>query len=274
MTTLLAVVADLHCNSGVGLCPPGFVKDNGDGITLSPVGAALWESWLTFWKQIDELKRRHNADCWVVVNGDSCDMNTHDGAGLRCHVRSDVPKMAAQVLGVIAGIASRGFIIRGTEAHAGGQGEMEETLAAAIGATPNAETGTCSWWHLPLDCEGVRFSIAHHPRTAGWMPYTKRMAALRQANIVALEAEERGEPPADVYIRSHTHVFVHTPPGLRPMVVYTPPWQLATSFSHRLGNNDGVDPPGGVWFLCDSGSVVEWDAIRFWPKRGAYWTAN
>jgi hypothetical protein len=272
---LLAETADHHSNSCVGLCPPGFIRDNGDGIILSPVSQALWDSWLTFWQQIDEIKHRSGADeCWAVHNGDSVDVNTHDGSGLRCHVRADVLKMGRQTIEVSNGIVDRRFLTRGTEAHVGGQGELEETLAEMVGAEPNKETGTFSWWHLPLNCEGVKFSIAHHPQTAGWLPYTKRMAALRQSNIVALQAEERGEQPADVYLRAHTHSFVATPPGMRPMVIYSPPWQLATSFSHRKGWNDGVDPPGGVWFLCDDGAVVEWDAIRFWPKGRAYWTAH
>jgi len=274
MTVLLAVVADLHCNSTVGLCPPGFVKDSGDGILLSPVGAALWKSWLDYWKRIGKLKAKHQCECWVVVNGDACDMNTHGGAGLRSHVRADVPKMAAETLEAAAGVIDRVFVVRGTEAHSGGEGEMEESLAADIGATGNDAMGTSSWWHLPIDVGGVRFSIAHHPQTAGWMPHTKRMAALRQSNIVALDAEEHNTLPADVYIRSHTHYFAKTPPGMRPMVVYTPPWQLATAFSHRKGHNDYVDPPGGLWFLCVDGAIAEWDVIRYWPKRRAYWTAS
>lgn len=274
MRILAAIVADLHCNSVVGLCPPDFVKHSGDGIKLRPVSIALWKAWLQFWKKIEKVKAKYNVDeTWAVYNGDTCDMNTHDGAGLHCHVRSDVPKMAEQTIKA-AGPVDRRFFIRGTEAHGGGQGELEETLAKALNGEKDKETGTFSWWHLPLDMAGVRFSIAHHPQTAGWLPWTESMAPVRQSNIAAMRAAQRGEQCADVYLRAHVHTYLTTPRGMKPIVIYCPPWQLLSAFAHRKGHNDDPPAPGGVWFVCEDGQILDWDVILFWPRREQYWTPD
>ncbi len=272
MRILFVPTADWHCNSVVGLCPPGFKRDSGQGVVLSKPQEALWEGWLGYKTVIQQVRFRLKPDkTWGAADGDSCDMNTHDGAGLCSHVRSDVPKMATQTYAPWAEMFDRFWVIRGTEAHGGGQGELEETFATQIGAVPDAVLDHNSWWHLKLDIAGVKFSVAHHPATAGYLPYTRRPAVLRLANIEAWSYEDNQDELPDVILRAHTHAYNRTPVGMRPMVVQLPAWQLGTSYMHRKGSYQNV-PVGGCWFLCEDGRVVDYDVELYWPERRGYWT--
>jgi hypothetical protein len=271
--TLVAVVADLHTNSVRGLCPPSINLDAGGTYKASKAQRLVWQRWCDYRNIIDAKKKTLNCKLYVVVAGDVGDKNTHDGSGLISRVDSDEVKIAAKVLEGLREIADEFFVVRGTPAHEGPQACLSELIARDLDATPDEESGTHSWWWLPLEVGGVRFDIAHHPQTSGRRPWTKAAAAARNGAILRAEYLDDGERPPDVAIRGHVHYWQPGPREPKPQFFSCPPWQLTTAFGHRLGAGGHIEPVGGMWFVCRGGRYT-WDVERSQIKRRKAWTAS
>jgi hypothetical protein len=270
--TLVAVVADLHTNSVRGLCPPSINLDAGGTYKASKAQRLVWRRWLDFWEIVEAKKKALGCRLYVVVAGDVGDKNTHDGSGLISRVNSDEVKIAALALEKPREIADEFFIVRGTPAHEGPQASLCELIASDLDATPDDEAGTKSWWWLPLEAGGVTFDIAHHPQTSGRRPWTKAAAAARHGAIIRSEYLDAGEKPPDVAIRAHVHYWQPGPREPRPQFFYCPPWQLTTSFGHRLGAGGRIEPVGGLWFMCKNG-IYDWGVERAEIRRRKAWKA-
>lgn len=269
--TVVAVVADTHPNSTVGLCPPEVTLDDGGMYQASKAQRWLWQNWLDFWGRVRSLKNEHRARVYAVFNGDGSDDNRHSQHQLVTVNKSVIVDIGEAVIKPAREIADRIFCIRGTEAHVGGSGELEELIAHRVGAVQDDETGHYSWWHLPLVAAGVEFDICHHPRTAAYRPWTRGAAADRQAAIIISECAEQCIIAPDVAIRSHVHYFADSGVDRRPRTFYTPPWQLTTSFFQRLGAGASVEPVGGLIFVCRDGRYTV-EPVRYEAERREPWT--
>jgi len=187
---LIIVYGDTHPNSLVGLCPPIVVRDNGSQHHYSDAQAWLWEQWLNAWQTVAAWKKALRAELWVVINGDGTDDNKHSQHGLITINKSVIIDLSVEVHSIPAKHAERLFYVRGTEAHGGGAGELEEAVAQELGAVPDPETGNRSWWHLPLQANGVTLDIAHHPpsnSTSRGVPHARF-----EKPVISLSAVETG----------------------------------------------------------------------------------
>lgn len=270
-TVIVAVVGDLHVNSTVGLCPPYVDLDDGGTYRPSKAQRWLWRCWLDFWNKIGALKREHGAQCYAVLNGDLADDNRHSKHQLITPNNTTVIRMTAGVLEPALDVADRAFVVRGTEAHAGPSAQLDEKVAEDIDAERNEEAKTWSWWWLPLEAAGVRFDIAHHPQTFGSRPWTLDPAAARHAVIIRDQYWERGERPPDVAVRSHVHTYSLSAKRLKPQFFYTPPWELTTAHGHRRGGGGGVEPVGGLPFVCQNGEYTFDKPISYRARRQPPW---
>jgi len=264
---LVAVVADTHINSTVGLCPPVVPMDDGGSYHASKVQRAIWAAWKEFWSE-DVYARAKNlgAKVYVVINGDLNDLNVHDGTQLISHSEADIVKTSVDAIEPAIDGADYVFIVRGTEAHVGKKANLEEEVAKDVGAEPDKCAGTHSWYWLKLEAAGVTFDIAHHPETFARRPWTKDAAAVRHGRIVREQYLDRGERPPDVALRAHIHEFVPGNRRLPPFFCYCPGWQVMTSFSYRLGST-AVKPVGGLVFVCRDGDFEFMPVIR--PPMGS-----
>ena len=264
---MVVLIGDLHINSTVALCPERFEMDDGGIYKPSKAQRWLWDCWLEFWSEVKKRKGRKRL--YVVIGGDIVDVNQHSQTQLIVFENNAAILDAAEkVLKLPRMLADHIFVIRGTEAHTGGSGYLEEQLAQRIGAEKDVER--FSWWHLAMEIEGVKFDLAHHPQTAARRPWTRESSAARQAAITWSEYHEMGEVPPDIVGRWHVHYWAKGYKG-STFCFYGPPWQLATSFGYRLGTGRKIEPVGGVVVVAEKGRTPLWEDIRYSPPRGNIW---
>ena len=257
---LVAVVADLHVNSTVGLCPSAVALEKGMH-RATKAQRVVFAAWREFWQERVYAKAGAiGAKVYVVIAGDLNDKNIHDrrGAELITTVDADIVKMSMQALEpMLAGKPAHIFIVRGTEAHTGKAANLEEEVAKDLepkncGVVWDEQEGACSWWWLKLEAGGVTFDIAHHPETTGLKPWTEDPAAARCAREIRARYLDRGEKPPDVAVRAHIHKYIPSGKRLNPQMFYCPPWQLTGSHPRRYGATS-FRAIGGLVFICQNG---------------------
>lgn len=277
MSALVVMSGDQHVNSLSGICPPVVTRDDGSEHRPSKPQRAVWRKRQQAWAYVKNLKtRRFKKDLklYTILPGDLLDRNSHDGVSLISRSRTVIERMALEVFAPVAEMSDHLFVVTGTEAHTGGRGELEEWLARDLGAEPDPLTGRSSWWHLPLEIEGVLFDVAHHPRTTASRPWTWPAAAARHARIIHDEYQDADERIPDVACRFHRH---HYQPGIekmKPFFVYGPSWQLTTPFGYRLGAGSLLEPVGMLIFLVDNGKWTFDDSQIFKFRKRESWTPS
>lgn len=264
-------VADMHVNSKYGLSLPQVELDNGGYYRASESQREVYRAWNAFWAIIERKKVETEATVYVEVVGDAPDKNKHDKFDRITDNESIIIDHTVELLLPASRVADHLFIVRGTEAHVGGHGFLEECIAHELGAEKNTLTNQWSWWWLPLLTQSVDWDIAHHGDTFARRPWTLDSAAERQSAILRDQYCERGERPPRMAVRAHQHTFTYSNGRLSPWTFFLPPFCLANAFAHRLGAGAHIEPVGGVWWLCRDGKVTQWDKERWRPRRTPQW---
>jgi len=279
---LLVVVADLHSNSTVGLCPPAARRDQDAEYKPNPQ-FPLWDWWLDFWQQIAKLKTQYQpARVRVVVAGDALDKNQHSHYQL-IEPESDevIVDNGVLLFAPIADIVAPDsiHIMEGTKAHVGSGGALEGLLAKRVGAVPDGKKG--AWVHMLLRAGGVLYSIAHHPGEASYKSYTRGNDANRLATRTVMEYGEewirRGQhasPPPLRILRAHNHIVGDSGWNHPQRAIILPAWQLCTEYGARTGHVDEIAHIGGYWAACRNGAVEAESLIRYYAERRAPWESN
>lgn len=271
MTALVAAAGDPHTNSTYGLSIAQVELDNGAYYQASPSQKAILKAWTQFWEIVKHKKEQLGAECYAVIDGDLVDDNSHDSCDPITRNRSVIIDHACTLMLPVREVADYLFIVRGTEAHTGGHGEMEETIAKELGAQRNTLTNRSSWWFLPLEVEGVLWDVAHHTNTFSRRPWTVDAAAERQSAILRAEYLERGERVPNMAIRAHNHKWTLSNGRLPPWTFMLPPFCLTNAFGYRLGAGANPEPVGGCWWVVEDGEIADWDVERWEPKRVPTW---
>ena len=251
MTTILAVVGDLHINSTVGLLKPTVTLDDGGTFSSSKGQRWLWRNWLSFWDDVAKAKKKYKADVWTVFNGDMVDVFVkYATVQLITHNEADVIGMAYDTIKPALDVSERAYVMRGTAAHGKQGGTMEEKIAEDINAEQDGDN--YSRWELLLDCEDVLFDITHHGRLGG-MAWTKANSLNKL--VAELMIYYRDERCPDVAVRSHMHQYARSDNSYGMEAFALPAWQLHTEFTHRLAKVGTADI-GGMYFVCDEGEYT------------------
>lgn len=240
----------MHINSAVGLLPPGATLDDGQVVTPSKSQQWLWGKWGAFWGDVKQAALLCKSPISVVVNGDWGDLNKHDGFQLLTINPSTVVDWMCKTLQPLEGFAHRLYVVRGTEAHAGGAGYLENEAAGKAKAEIDSATGLPSFWALRLQVEGVRFLLAHHPGTNSRVPWTIGAAANRAAVKTALAFYGEEQRP-DVAVFAHVHHGEDSADNHAIRAIFTPPWCLADAYSYRLGFGWAAQEVGGLIVIVD-----------------------
>jgi len=273
--SLLAFVADTHTNSISGLNPPSLHRELGGKHYAGKVGRTLWRHWLEFWRVIEAKRVEHNATVYAFAVGDLGDINKHSSVQLITSNEIDILDAMAEVAEPMAAVADRVFIIRGTEAHTGGNGKLEELLARDLDNAVRRCEDVASWWIVDAKIAGLRVMATHHPPTGSGVPWTLDPAAARAANYIFsryADADLLREKP-DVCVWAHLHSRGAEGHGQGDTWgIFLPSWQLPTSFAHRIGAAAGPCRVGGLWMLVKDGKVLEWDWLRWRMRSNKPWT--
>ncbi len=274
-------VGDCHIGCRNGLCPPSVVMDDGDEHLPSKVQRAFYDSWCDFWQTMAEIaKVKRPRSINVVFGGDMVDKNVHKSGATWARNPKDLKNAAAEVVEipfakfkkVVPKIKIFAFVLRGTEAHAGRDGYIEEWLAADIGAERSTEgANTASWWVLDIkDSGGVWLNFQHHPEASSYREHTDGNAARTCASDIFLSRARYGKKSPDVAIRHHSHRFQDGGRNLPVHCLFNWGWQYKTSYIHRRGGGTKTLPVGGLWLLCEDGDYI-WDELHYIPAEGAGW---
>jgi hypothetical protein len=260
VTTLIAVVSDVHAGSTVAVMPPEVPMDDGQTVVASPAQRWLWGHWNAFWERAARLRDAHNAHLIAGFNGDLTEGYHH---GTTQVVSANPTAQAAIVDAVMAAPLSIGpdrmFGIRGTEAHVGKSAAYEERAFRGLSkdgrnVIMEPDTGNASHWSLTLDIQGKHINFEHHGRM-GQRPWTKPNVTANYAAEIFYEYAARGERHPDLAVRSHLHRYVDTYDQHPVRVIQTPAWQLATAFTYRLATPALADI-GGLLILVQDGEIT------------------
>jgi len=140
-------------------------------------------------------------------------------------------------ISLLQGIVSQAdalITLKGTEAHAGENGEEDQTVAEALGAQ------VCDWREMiPIGDRSVDWT--HHGINVSQSGWTEENGMLSVARRVEYEALRRGLKKPDVIISHHAH---HSPEPiyLKGMWVgVCPCWQLVTPYSAKVASRTNPD---------------------------------
>lgn len=270
MTTTV-IISDLHINSTVAICPPSVQLDDGGTYHPSP-----GQSWLrySFERFVETVKAKAWGDIYLIINGDLAEGDAKQRS-LQTISRNPatIKTMAAEVLDPLAKLSADLFVIRGTPAHGGQSGNLEEGIADDLEAVKCPDTGASSWWGLLWEIDGVRMDIAHHPRGGtGARPFNVNSVADRLASDTVFEYANRGDRPPDLVIRSHLHRYLDSYQHFRTRAIITPAWTFATEFIHKIAPNSLADVGGILVHTSDGKYEVE--PVRYEPCHPIYFTTG
>lgn len=256
----IILTGDHHVNSTVGLCPPGFELDDGGTYQLNKTQRWMWAYWKECWEEADKfiteagisipIKRR----TWIV-NGDALDFD-HKGRSSQyvTNNKATVQRMAITALEPGLVKVDRVYFIRGTDAHTGRDGEMEEQLAQDIDITvKNGEVA--SWYHLQGVMCGMRIDVAHHC-SMGSMVWNEKNAANKVAVDAIMQYVLADQKYPHLVIRSHVHRHADSYDNYPLRSIILPAWQSMTAYGNRR-NPNGLADIGMVVLLVDDGKIID-----------------
>lgn len=266
MSRFVVVVSDIHAGSSVAVCPPDFVCDDGQEVRLSDAQRALWAQWRLFW---DEFVPRVTGgeDYAVVINGDVTEGNHHKAVQTISENESDHIRAAVELLQPVRDKAAKLYIVRGTEAHVGPSGGLEEQVARQVRA--DSDGPIKSHWQLWMDLGPHLIHCSHHVGTTSSTSY-EHSALSRELAANLLESAQWGERPADVIVRSHRHRYsTATLPTSRGTaeVIVTPAWQLRTAFAWKKVSMR-LPQVGGVVLGYDEWGLFTRRMVWVPPRQG------
>jgi hypothetical protein len=218
-------------------------------------------------KKVEEKKR---GDLYAVLNGDIIELDAKDRSlQLISKSQEEAISYGVEVFEPLMQMCKGAWVVRGTEAHVGKQAQAEEAFAKNFDNVIRDETGRASRWHLPLELDGVRMDIAHHPRGAGsGRPMNKMGGIMRIASDALFDYANDGEAPPHLVIRSHLHGYKDSHDAFRTRAIITPAMSLLTSYAYRIGINVS-NPVGAILIYCHEGKYhVE---PLLYPVRKAQW---
>jgi len=245
-THLLVEVCDIHGGGSTAICPPeGFETDDGGRQLPSRAQVWIWEHFMAALGEIKALKRRLRPASMVVgVNGDAVDGFHHprSNAQYMSPLESHHVRLAHRVL-TEAFTALRPDAVhmtRGTGAHVGKAGTLEEGLARVLRGEgwpmiADPDTGQVTSYARRFELGGLLIDQRHHGRM-GQRAHTRGPYARWYAQDIEMEHRLDDDRPPDLVLRSHLHVYEDSGRGHRwkTRVISLPCLQLATEYTHRI----------------------------------------
>jgi hypothetical protein len=269
----LLLIADTHVNSTTGLCPPeGIELDDGGRYQPSKAQRWLWQCYQDVLADAAQLAT--TCDRFMVwFLGDLVD-KIGKGTQLVTYNDPAIVKAGVAIIEAAQPIASCGVgIIRGTSAHVGDSGALEEAVAKAVGARPYPpDSGRASSWNAKLDLQGRIIWLAHHGKIGG-LPHTKLNALGNVCYAAIAEAIENSEPLPALVAMAHTHHKADTHDEYPVRVVQVPSFQLTTEHGNRIKPFRTL-PIGGALVTVEDGRLdVTFKLFRPSPEA-AYCPTN
>ncbi len=242
----ILVISDTHINSTVALCKPTARLDDGQEIKITDAQRWFWDNYLDLLERVDKQK----PDI-LFINGDALEGDDKKRSfQLFTRNPATIKKIASETLEPLINKIPAVYFLRGTGAHSGKSGYLEEDLADDFDNAMEIN-GNKSHWSLNLIIEGVRISLAHHA-TMGNLPWTRPNAVNSLAARIQFQYSQDREEPPDLAIRGHVHRWGDSGIAYRTRALTLPCWTLATEFIQRIAP-DTLPECGEAFITCDKG---------------------
>lgn len=264
---VIAWVSDLHINSTVALCVPEFEMDDGNGHKNSKLQNALYTAWVDGWKQIKQKAR--GREVVGIIGGEIADnMISHPSLQFITYNKETIRRMALETLDPMLRVVSKLIVLRGTEAHTGLSGELDEGIAKDISKSYKhikviRDGARYSHYHLRCFIGGRSFDLAHHV-AMGSARKGERNAANHLAADLIMDYARHGEKPPDFALRGHVHRHSDSADNFPTRVIISGAWQAHTNFSHRIGAGATKSDIELIYIEPD---VKKVERIFYEPKR-------
>ena len=225
-TKRVAVIADMHCGSEVGLTPDSWQK-SASGVYLDKTKIAKFENIRKqCWDFYSTNIRLYRPDI-LIVNGDCIDGNgVRSGGTEELEINRDRQcSMAAEC--IMEAKADKIIITYGTGYHTSSDGEDWENIVAQY--VKAEKIGSHEW----VNVNGLVFDVKHHIGSSS-VPYGRHAAIARDHYWNILWSERNEQPKSDIFIRSHVHYYNYSG-GKNFLGITTPALQsLGTKFGSRI----------------------------------------
>jgi len=276
VTHLIAAVGDIHAGSTVAVVPPeGIELDDGGTLLPNKIQRWLYECWAECWgERFRRIYEQTKPDRFtLILNGDLTDGVHHHSPQL-APLAGQHFRAAHELLksGPLQYKPDYVHLIRGTEAHVGRAGELEEGIARTLKAegvpmVEDPDTGQVSSYWRRIDVDGVKIDVRHHGRM-GQRAHTRGPYERWYAQDIELEHRLDGETPPDLALRSHLHKYGDSGRAHRwtTRLVSLPCWQMMTSYAHRI-TAESLSDIGAVVFVVKDGHLGEPEPILFRASR-------
>lgn len=256
----------------MALCPPAVTTEDGGTYRANCGQLEIYRIWQHYWDEVKRLRGtgRKKRSLYIVINGEVIDGDHHNTTQLITRNCVTQLAIAAQTFESVWKLKpDHIFVVRGTEAHSGQNGQWDEAFGRDIGAEKD---GDCySWWWLPLEIEGVLFDIAHHGR-AGSRQWTEPTGANTLAAEITMYCARTGQRIPDLALRGHVHKTPDSYDNYPVRVVHNPSWQFSTGHGNRIAPGLLL-PIGGNIILVDD-DQYEVKKVHYRPKRRQPWKAS
>lgn len=254
---LLACVSDVHAGSTQAICPDKITLDDGGEYHASKAQRWLMQCWREYWARVDDKRNELKAELYVVFNGDAVEGDHHKTT----QIMSANPNAQAAAWNAAIAVPlelkpDRIVITRGTGAHVGQSASSEERIADGLRRdkrpiVSDPDTGAAAWWHWKAELQDVKVDVTHHGRM-GQREHTRASQVILYAHDIHLAHTKKGRRPPDLCLRSHNHKVADSFDAVKPRVVGTGAWQLATEHVHKV-QPDSISDIQGVLVRIEAG---------------------
>lgn len=222
---LILFVGDLHTGGTTAVAPKAECR------------TAEMERLLRLWTAfVDRAKAAAKGTAFVLaLGGDLIDQPRHHNNFQTWGTTREQRNAAIALLQPLANIASAVVAVKGTEVHAGADGEDDQIVAEALGAKAVPYV-----WRMTVG--GQRLLWSHHGLSVARDPWN----AANGMYAMARRLSEQADPP-DVAIFHHVH---QSPP---PVTAYGVTvcavgcWQTSTAYGYKFRPEKGTDIGALVW---------------------------
>ena len=255
---IIALVADTHCGSKLGLMPPA-PWNLVDGGTYFPnkMQGIVWETWEEYWQIV--ANKRAGKDLTIVFAGDAIEGIHHGMKELVSiiteeHVDIHLESMsyALDTVKFNEEVGDALYYVDGTGVHDGSTGSR---IGKDLGARPYKEN-TFVWPKIRGRVNGFLFDIAHEGAKPGTRAWTKTNGLYHTLKSIYFDCLEDEVDIPDYWIRAHCHTWIEPVvyQGRRGKItgMLMPCFQAPTKYGKRfLARKSALIAAdiGGLWFI-------------------------
>lgn len=229
----------------------------------------LWSCWELLWDKVEALKKEHKAYLHVSVLGEAADIDYRNRSG-QFWTKNYLLAMknAIDVLERPANLADTIHFFRGTEAHVGDEGTIDELVADNFDNTVPTAEGRPAHAHTTYELNGVLFDVAHHG--VGKSKFGRNNLANNARDKYVITRASHHERIADIIARGHNHWQGSSDQDTWPLWVQTPPFQLPYEFIYRIDPYVEMPDIGAAIYICKDGKV-EYEGMKYEYERTPAW---